>query len=217
MMPQIGAIVLAAGTSSRLGRPKQLLQLGNKAVFLHALDCALRNQLDPVVLVAGAHFDRIGQLLENRDLRGNVEVVQNREPERGMASSLQIGVQRLAGRVTAVVVFLADQPFVPDEVVQQLTTTYHKFRDQGCRIVRPTYAGVPGNPVLFDSDLFPDLFSLQGDTGARPLLKGTRFDLWTLPFNNPVWGMDVDTEEDWNRIQAVYKELGATAASGTEP
>jgi len=211
MLPPIGAIVLAAGSSSRLGKPKQLLQLGGKAVFLHAVDCALRSPLDPVVLVAGPHLESIQQHLSNRDRHRAVEVVRNYEPQRGMASSLQIGLQQVSDRVAAVVVFLADQPFVPDEVVQQLITTYHKFHAQGCRIVRPTYAEVPGNPVLFDRDIFPDLFCLEGDTGARPLLKPTRPDLWTIAFNNPVWSMDVDTEEDWNKVQETYKELGDAA------
>ena len=196
----IGAVILGAGSSKRLGRPKQLLQLGNKPVFRYAVDCAIRTQLHPVVLVAGSHLKAMSQHVG----ADKVQLVYNPDFQTGMASSLKIGVQELRGQTDGVMVFLADQPLVPDSVVHDLVHTYTTHKADGCRIVRPIYGKTPGNPVLFDKELFPQLLQLTGDTGAREFIKTHQNRLWQVPYETEHWGLDIDTEEDWAAVQEVY-------------
>lgn len=203
--PAIGAVILAAGTSSRLGRPKQLLKLGDKPVFRYAVDSALRSHLSPVVIVAGNQRNALERHLVNMD----AQLKFNPDYQSGMASSLRVGIQALWEQVQAAVVFLSDQPLVPDLVVRDLVRTYLTNRNQGCRIVRPSYAGLPANPVLFDAELFEELQNLTGDTGARDLIRVHQSHLWTLAYADATWGLDVDTEEDWAQVQKAYASLNS--------
>lgn len=201
--PVIGGIILAAGTSSRLGRPKQLLKLGDKPVFRYAVDCALRNQLSPLVIVTGSQREAMARHL----YQIHAELKVNPDYLSGMASSLRVGIQELRNRVDAAVVFLSDQPLIPDLVVRDLVTTYIHNRNHGCRIVRPRYAGLAANPVLFDAALFEELENLSGDTGARELIKTHQSDLRQLDYDDASWGLDIDTEEDWQQVQKLYASL----------
>lgn len=198
--PAIGAVVLAAGTSSRLGRPKQLLQLAQKPVFRYPVDLAVKSGLSPVTIVAGGLVHDL-----SRHLSGvPAQLVYNPEYQTGMASSLRTGLMSLPGHLEAVVVFLADQPLIPERVVHDLVTIYLSNRQKGCQIVRPIYAGVPGHPVLFDSKMFPKLATLTGDTGARTLFKAHQAQICQVEYENDAFGMDIDTEEDWSKIQTVF-------------
>jgi len=98
-------------------------------------------------------------------------------------------------------VFLADQPNVPDRVVQALMDGYRKHRPNGVRIVRPQYAGEAGHPVLFDASLFKELCRIAGDQGGKEVVARHRQSLLTIPFEQAEWGWDVDTREDYRRIR----------------
>lgn len=135
-MPRIGAIVLAAGLSRRMGEAKQFLPLRGKPLFRHAVERAIASELSPILLIGGEHSERLRQLTSDLP---QVEVLDNREYATGMASSLRVGMETASGRVDAVLVFLIDQPYVPDHVVQALIHTYAENRAEGVRIVRPVY------------------------------------------------------------------------------
>lgn len=197
MSKKVGAIVLAAGKSRRMGSAKALLELHGKPLFRHAVDRAYANGLEPILLVAGEHREAfrqsIGSMLP-------VEICYNPEYETGMASSMRVGIAAAKGRVDAALVFLADQPFVPDEVVQSLIETYLDGYEAGVRIVRPVYAGVPGHPVLFDASLFEELEEITGDQGGKEVIGRHKQQLATVAFANAQWGLDIDTPEAYQDV-----------------
>jgi len=197
-MPQIGAIVLAAGMSRRMGTAKLFLPLRGKPLFRYAVERAQANGLFPILLVGGEHCEKLLSLTSDIP---QVEVLHNPDYAMGMASSLALGIGRLKGRAEAGMVFLADQPNVPDRVVQALMDGYRKHRPNGVRIVRPQYAGEAGHPVLFDASLFKELCRIAGDQGGKEVVARHRQSLLTIPFEQAEWGWDVDTREDYRRIR----------------
>ncbi|QRG67990.1 nucleotidyltransferase family protein [Brevibacillus choshinensis] len=197
-MLRVGAIVLAAGQSRRMGSAKQFLPLRGKPLFRHAVERAAACQLSPILLIGGEHSERLRQL--TRDLP-EVEVLDNREYATGMASSLRRGMEAVAGRVDAVLVFLADQPYVPDQVVQSLIQTYADHRAEGVKIVRPIYQNTAGHPVLFDAALLGEFTCVTGDQGGKDIIDKYKSHLKKVRFARADWNLDIDTPDDYCRVQ----------------
>lgn len=197
MSKKVGAIVLAAGKSRRMGTAKALLELQGKPLFRHAVDRAFANQLEPILLIAGEHGEAFRQVTSPTF---PVEILHNPDYETGMASSLRVGIMAVRGRVDAALVFLADQPLVPDEVVRSLIETYQVGFDKGVRIVRPVYAGMAGHPVLFDASLFDELEEVTGDQGGKEVIGRHKQQLATVAFENEQWGKDIDTPEEYQDV-----------------
>jgi molybdenum cofactor cytidylyltransferase len=203
-MPRIGAIVLAAGLSRRMGEAKQFLPLQGKPLFRHSVERAIANDLSPVLLVGGERTEELRRLTSDLP---EVEVLDNREYATGMASSLRVGIAAASGRVDAVLVFLADQPYVPDEVVQALIRTYEDSRAEGTQIVRAFYAGIAGHPVLFDAALMEELCLVTGDQGGKDVIVKYKTHMKTVSFDTASWNLDVDTPDDYRRIQEIDPRL----------
>ena len=184
------ALLLAAGGSKRLGRPKQLERWGNTNLLGHVVGRAHAFPVDEVWVVLGHESDRI---IEETEL-GDAGVVENPEWEEGIASSIRVGldaVNRLS-RCDRVLIMLADQPDVSMAVVEELLASHAKA---GRPVTLPKYRYSWGNPVVVDRSLWPRLMSLEGDDGAMRLWKA--HPEWV----NEVWfsdgpPRDVDTESD---------------------
>jgi molybdenum cofactor cytidylyltransferase len=162
----IAALVLAAGGSSRLGRPKQLEPWGGTTLLGHVLDQIRRLPFDQIYVVVGSAAEDV---LDQVDLEGTT-VVENPEWEEGMASSLRVGldaVNRLS-RAEAVAIFLGDQPEIDPDVVQALIKARKGSKRQA---IVPKYRYTWGNPVVIERPLWPRLMSLEGDEGAKRLLQ----------------------------------------------
>lgn len=167
--PEIGGIILAAGEGRRFGGAKQLAQLNGRPLIEYALEAMLAvPAVDPVVIVLGAHAERIQA---EADLRG-AEVVVCEDWADGQSASLKAGAAAL-GEVEAAVITLADQPFITPQVIAGVL-------DQRGRhlAVRATYDGRPGHPVLLERRLLDHVRELSGDTGARDLLLGDHVRVW---------------------------------------
>jgi len=196
---KIGAVILAAGLSKRMGQPKQLLMLGSKPLFRYAVDLALHAQLSPVVVIGGKE---VGELRTHCNGLP-VEVLFNEEYATGMASSLKLGIHAVGERADAAMIFLADQPLVPNQLVRQMIDVYLAHREKGIWIVRPEYKGLAGHPVLIDAQLYPQFERIQGDEGGKKVIKQYNDRLLCLPCSTSVWGADVDTPEDLQEIRAI--------------
>jgi CTP:molybdopterin cytidylyltransferase MocA len=161
----IGAIVLAAGGSTRMGRSKALLPLGAGTVLSAVVERVLGSGVDRLVLVLGHEADaiRAGARLPEDPRLG---VVVNAGWAEGMASSLRAGLEA-SEDTAAVVVALGDQPGLDPASIGRLTTAWR----EGARIAAVAQAGRLGHPILFDRSLFPALRLLRGDAGARGILK----------------------------------------------
>jgi molybdenum cofactor cytidylyltransferase len=198
-MCKIGAVILAAGLSRRMGVPKLFLDFHGKPLFLYSVECAIQSQLNPILIVGGEHVP----LLQDHTKDLPVEIVGNPDYTKGMATSLKRGIETMDGRVDALLVFLADQPFVPPALVKEMLHTYTVCRSSGIRIVRPLYSGIPGHPVLFDADLFTEFSDLQGDEGGRLIIKRHAEKLKFIPADNPLWGADIDTPDDLKQFKKI--------------
>jgi molybdenum cofactor cytidylyltransferase len=197
-MSRIAAVVLAAGGSSRLGQPKQLLPLGASVVLDHTLERARASSLEPRLLVVG---HRSVEVLAAVDTRG-FTIVHNPDYDRGQSTSVRAAVAALAEDVDAVVFLLGDQPLVAPETLDALAAAR---RRTGAPLVQPHYLEGRGNPVLIGRELFGELGELTGDIGARPLLQrhAEAVELVSVASGRPD---DIDTIDDYERVRAAFEE-----------
>ncbi|WP_135554773.1 nucleotidyltransferase family protein [Paenibacillus cymbidii] len=199
-MSAIGAVVLAAGMSTRMGEHKLLLRAGGRPLFHYAARAALAASLEPVVVVGGYRFDALAAEVDL--FYGQIELVENKRYASGMASSLQAGIQAMEGRTDAAFVFVADQPLVPVLAIDAMVRQYEREYADGVRIIRPLYGDAPGHPVLFDAEIYGEFRHLAGDEGGRSIVVKDRSRVQTVIFANAVWGFDVDTPDDYERVRA---------------
>lgn len=186
-----GLILLAAGASTRMGRPKQLLPMyGNRPLLRHTVEAAMTGPVSPIIVVLGAHAKDIAPCLVGLP----VQTVINADWSTGMSSSLRRGMEALTQHQPAVdhvIIALADQPDIPAGYLTKLIDTQ---RTTGQPIVASECEGVCGPPVLFTSGYFSKLCTLQGDAGARALLKSYPEHVATVPLPNT---RDLDTPADY--------------------
>ena len=188
------AVVLAAGLSRRMGRPKALVSVGGKR-FLERVLASLRSaRVDQIVVVLGHQADAIRSSVP---LDG-VTVVVNAEYARGMASSLRAGLAAARPTSRRAMVVLADQPFVAAETFHRLS---ERARRGDGRIFIPTYRGVLGNPVVFDLELAPELARVDGDVGCRALFPHHATEIREVPVDDPAVLVDVDTESELRAVE----------------
>lgn len=187
----VAGVLLAAGEGRRFGDVaggKLLAPLAGRPLVRHAAEGLLRAGLGDVVVVTGAAHERIAEALAGLRVR----LVPNPRAAEGMGTSVAAGVAALGHDVAAAVIALGDQPRVPDAVLAALL---HEWRATGNPIVAPRYAGVRGNPVLFDAVLFRHLATLTGDEGARGLIARHAAQVRYVDVAEAM-PADVDTVED---------------------
>lgn len=199
---RVAAIVLAAGQSSRLGRPKQLLPVDGRPLLQRTLDVARRSNLASRILVLGAGQEDV---LQSVDTSG-FEIVNNPRYAEGQATSLRAGLQALPEDVAGAVVLLGDQALVPPHLIDQLVDAFEPGRHIA---VRPRYSDGPGNPVLLSREIYLELEQLEGDVGARDVLARNRDRIAEVDATDRPTPIDVDTEEDYLRFLQDWASLGA--------
>ncbi len=195
---QIGAIVLAAGSSRRMGRLKQLLPVDGRPMVHHVASAVAELELAQVIVVTGAQAGAVGKALADLP----VDIVVNESWAEGMSSSLRVGLRRLRPGIQAALVLLADQPALTTDLLQLLVARYRATR---ALIVAPFYRGRRGNPVLFDRALFPELLAVRGDRGGRQLLARYPERVEQVEVDDPAVLVDIDSPEDYQGL------LGETA------
>ena len=188
---QIAGVVLAAGGSERLGRPKQLLDWQGVSFVRAVAETALAAGLSPVVVVVGAEAEKVAAAVDELD----VIVVENSEWEGGQSTSVRAGVAALPDEVGAAVFLLSDQPQIPVRLVETVLAEYSRTLSP---VVAPLVDERRGNPVLFDRQTFGDLLQAQGDKGGRQVFS--KFRVQTFPWLEARDGLDVDTWEDYERL-----------------
>lgn len=188
------ALVLAAGASKRLGKPKQLLPYREGTLLSHAV-ARVHGVFDPVIVVIGAYADRIREVLAEGPA---VEIVENPEWEQGMASSIRAGVRyaRAMGEWDALLLTLVDQPLVTRAHLVEMKAKFQAARPE---VVAATYGKTVGVPAIFAGSFLGRLAELQGDRGARSLVGGEDVELVRFPLEEA--GFDVDRPEDVMRLE----------------
>ena len=207
------AIILAAGSSSRMGggRHKLLLPLHNRPVLAHVLDAVLASQARPVILLLGHQAEQVRAHIASFATHPDLHIIENTDYLQGMSTSLRLGIQTLQinsytkspdKEVDSVLVLLGDQPLI---LAQDINTLIATYRIAGKKIIAPTYEGKRGNPILFDASLFPELLEITGDEGGRSVLERHRDEIATVAMGNPLANIDVDTWEAYQRVVEVWE------------
>ena len=182
-------IILAAGSSSRLGQPKQLVQFGEKNLLETTIAAAKEAALHPIIVVTGSDQESILEKIQISD----VVIERNHSWEKGMGNSLKAGimaVMKICPDAENLLISVCDQPEIKAENFLNLIK---ERSSSGKAIIASFYAGVPGVPSLFSKEYFPELLSLGDDEGARKLFGPHKKDLSTVPF--PGGEIDIDTPE----------------------
>jgi molybdenum cofactor cytidylyltransferase len=190
--------MLAAGPSSRLGEPKQLLRVEGISLLEHTVRQSLNAHCSPELLIWGAHRERLRELVE----RLPIPNLHNPAWAEGISSSIRLGLRALLRKSPPDGVFLlvCDQPFISGPL---LTEMRHRWEHTGQRIVACSYAGTLGTPVLFGKAYYPELLELKGQAGPRSLLSLHREDISELPF--PGGEIDIDTWKDYESLPLKYR------------
>ena len=187
----ITVIILAAGRSARLGSPKQTLTYRGKSLLQHSIDTAIESNASPVIVVLGSGKETIEKELD----RTQIFILENRNWESGMASSISCGIsnlQTIAPNSEAAILMVCDQPFVSAALLNDLM---NKHKESGKAIIASSYEYTLGTPALFHKSLFSELSALEGESGAKSLIK--KYHLQTASISFDQGSIDIDTRENY--------------------
>lgn len=211
--PTTAAILLAAGSSSRMGhgRHKLLLPLGNRPVVAHVLEATLASQAFPTVLVLGHQAEQVRFRIDTYTAHPSLSIVENPDYRQGMSTSLRAGLQHLlqehhsnepvSSTLDSVLILLADQPLITSSIIDMLITTR---KTTGKNIIAPLYKGKRGNPILFAASLFPELIEVTGDEGGRSVIERHKQDMATVEVGDVGTSYDVDTWETYQQVVELW-------------
>lgn len=186
-----GAIVLAAGGSTRMGQSKQTLDIRGKKLLPKTVDSVLRSHVQSVVVVLGASAEDHRRIIKDFP----VDVVINQHWAKGMGNSLKAGLSHLAAsrpELNAVIVMVCDQPLLESRNIQNLISAFEESKKP---VIASRYAGMPGVPVLFDKSYFGKLSALPDNEGAKKVILQNRVDVLEVDF--PGGEIDLDTPQDY--------------------
>lgn len=193
----VGAVLLAAGSASRMGsRPKSLLELGGVPLIRRQLIALSGAGVDEVVVVLGHYREQIEPLVQAFP----VTLAVNPDPDQGQNSSLRLGLSKLNGKLDAVLVALADQPLLNQQDYVDLIGAYKK-RPEGSKVVTPTVDGLPGNPVMFDEALCQEILAGGLNFGCKQWQEKNPLEVFRWETVNRRYRMDVDTPEDIDALE----------------
>ena len=187
-----GAIILAAGSSSRMGQSKQLLDIHGEQLLVKTVQTVLKAGIAQVAVVLGADEGQHRKIIEHLP----AEIVFNRHWERGMGSSLKAGLQHVLAQhpsLDAVIVLVCDQPLLKTGNISGLV---ERHMETGKPIIASRYSGRPGVPALFDKSYFEQLGRLPDDQGAKKIILQNMNDVSEVDF--PGGEVDLDTREDYD-------------------
>jgi molybdenum cofactor cytidylyltransferase len=211
--PHTAAIILAAGTSSRMGEAgnKLLLPLHNRPVLAHVLQAARHSQARPIILVLGYQAEKVQACLPPEPGEPHLQVVVNADYAQGQSTSLKAGLRTLLSMQTdpglaAAIFLLGDQPLVSSALIDQLITLREHT---GQRIALPRYRGQHGNPVVFSLELASQLLQISGDEGGRSLIRQYAQATATLAVDEEGANLDVDTWAAYLQVQAAWPQKRA--------
>lgn len=191
----VGIIILAAGRSSRFGKPKQLLQFRGKSLIRRAVENALQSDCDPVIAVLGSEFELIKKEIENSEC----EIVFNENWQTGMSSSIKKGLEKIletSPGISGVIISLCDQPFIQSENYDEIIAKFYETKNP---IIASIYNETIGVPAFFSTEFFPALSNLEGDTGAKEIIINHSETVEEISLSEAA--IDIDTRDDFEKIK----------------
>ncbi len=191
---KIPGIILAAGSSSRMGRTKQVLPFHGKPILSHVIENCLDSDLSNVFAVIGHDAQTIKASIDF----SKISLVMNEEYAKGQSSSLKKGLNAISTQCDGAMFLLGDQPLVDADIINILIKEFYK---SNAPIIIPFHKGKRGNPVIIARTLFPRLKSLTKDTGARVLFNEYKNKIHRVDIANPAILLDLDTLEDYQKLE----------------
>ena len=193
MTKKLSILILAAGNSSRLGSPKQLIEFEGQTLIERITETALSIS-EEILIVLGGNSELILPKLER--FNNVISTIYNPDWKEGMGTSIRIGVEKLAENSDLIIILLADQPFISKVLLQNMLQSYEKTQNP---IVSCTYSNTLGVPILFDKSVFFELLKLNGDKGAKSFLHLYKNRISTIDFPEAI--VDIDTLEDVENLK----------------
>lgn len=187
-------LILAAGGSSRLGKPKQLLPIGQTTLLNHIIGIAKNSGIDAIFTVLGAYFDQVADSIHD----SITDIIKNEQWQHGISTSIVCGIhhiQRMVPNIDQIILLLGDQPLLKSDDI------HHLIENQvatNADIVFTDYGENFGPPIIFTKKTFPSLLQIKGDEGAKKVIKNGSFSISFIHINGIE--TDIDTIEDYNEI-----------------
>ncbi len=187
----VSAILLAAGESKRMGKPKLLLPLGSSTILGHTIDNLLSSGVDEVIIVLGAEAEEMKRAIAGKP----VKVVFNPDYRRGMSTSLIAGLKQVSNQAQRVMVALCDQPLIEK-------ITYNKLINESLNsnkgITVPLYKAKRGNPIIFTINYKDELLGLKGDVGGREIVRRHPDDILEVAVDSGSIYINLNTMDDYH-------------------
>ena len=193
----IAGIILAAGMSTRFGRPKQLTRFNGKPLIGRVLDASLNSRLHSLILVLGYKHQAILEAIDRNRRNPRLRIIVNPAYREGQSSSLRAGLLAAKDTFASVMFLVADQPMLDANTINLLLDRFLKSEKDICV---PVFQGRRGNPTLFSSRMYGRLLSIRGDTGARSIIDTHPDCVLSVEINTPLALFDIDTPEDLSAL-----------------
>jgi molybdenum cofactor cytidylyltransferase len=190
----VAGILLAAGTSSRMGSNKLFFELNGESVLRGAVRRALAGGLSPSIVILGHERDKARREIEDLPCQWALNPLY----EQGINSSLKSGVKAVPPEARAAMVLLADMPFVSPEMIAAMIARY---RASAAPLVISDYEGVNAPPMLYDRSLFPELLAMTGEGCGRQVVKSHRGEAEVVSWPAAALA-DLDVPDDYDRLKA---------------
>ena len=186
----ISAILVAAGESKRMGELKQLMPFRKSTILEQTIDNLLNSTVNEIILVLGFKAEEITKIIAAK----SIEIALNPDYQEGMSTSIIKGLDLVDDRTEAIMLALADQPFIDSKIIDRLIQQFYAH-DKG--IVIPAYRGKRGHPVIFAAKYKTELRRLTGDTGGRQIIEEHLDDILEITVDSPGINIDIDTMSNY--------------------
>ena len=186
----VSAILLAAGESTRMGKPKLLLPFGNNTILQQTIDNLLKSKVDEVIVVVGHASQAMMKAIASRP----VKIAINPIYQQGLSTSIVSGLNLIDDRTKAIMLALADQPLIDSATINRLIEESLGY-DKGIFI--PTYQSEKGHPVIFSTKYKEELLRLKGDIGGMQIIKKRPHDILKVTMDSKIINMDINTISDY--------------------
>ena len=187
----VSAILLAAGESKRMGKPKLLMPFGKSTILEQTVDNLLNSTVSEVIVVLGYKAEEVMPKLAAKPLKTAI----NPNYHQGMSTSIVAGLNLIDGKAEAVMLALADQPLVDSKIINELIQQFYAHKKG---IVNPAYQGRRGHPIIFTIKYKTELLGLKGDVGGRQIVKEHPDDILEVAVDSPGINIDIDTISDYH-------------------
>ncbi len=187
------AIILAAGGSTRMGQPKQLIKWQDKTFLNHIIEKSDQTNLSPIIIVLGAHSNKIKKTIAENS---KINIVENRHWQEGLSTSVKLAIEKLPADIDSVIIFLVDQPQVKIETINSLVK---KSENSTAEVIIPIKDNKKGNPILIKSSILNHIDQLRGDKGLKQIID--QFSKDYINCNDDSIFFDVDYLDDIKKLE----------------